>query len=228
MIRLTKTGVIAHLEDVERLRSEFQEKSCVQLRNLLDESLLTFLLDGIEHGAWEAEERKGFDSRHVLLSGPAIKCLQFVTNWPRFLDVVHEITGCGPFTWFGGVVYRMAPAAGHYDAWHTDDTDGRLVALSLNLSSRGYQGGVLQMRERGSEQLLVEIANTGPGDALLFRISKNLLHQVTEVTGVEAKTAFAGWFNATAPSFADRLPRRRPSIGIPSAKPQGHHASPDA
>ena len=116
----------------------------------------------------------------------------------------------------------MSPDAGHYDAWHTDNADGRLAVLSINLSPRGYQGGLLQMRERGSEQVITEIANTGIGDALLFRISENLLHRVTGVEGAEPKTAFAGWFSATAPSFADRL-RGLESRTVGAAQANGMH-----
>src|SRR5207237_8656272 len=109
--------------------------------------------------------------------------------------------------------YRMTPNSSHHDAWHTDNTDGRLVAMSLNLSPQVYEGGVFQMRERESEQFLVEFANCGLGDAILFPISENLVHRVTEVQGNEPKTAFSGWFNATAPSFQARLENSKRSKG---------------
>jgi hypothetical protein len=44
--------------------------------------------------------------------------------------------------------------------------------------------------------MLAEIANTGWGDAMLFRTSKQLQHRVTDVVGNEPKTAFAGWFKS--------------------------------
>jgi hypothetical protein len=40
------------------------------------------------------------------------------------------------------------------------------------------------------------VANTGPGDALLFRIARHLTHRVTPVDGTADKTAFAGWFRS--------------------------------
>ena len=205
LIQIGKAGVTAHRADIERLRDEFSQTSCVQLRDLVEAPLLSFVLASIEKGTWESQERHGFDSNCVLAPGPAVELLHFIMNWPGFLRVAHEITGCGPFTWFGGLVYRLLPEAGHYDSWHSDNTDGRLVAFSLNLSPRGYSGGLLQLRDRNSDTLLVDIANTGLGDALMFRISPNLLHQVTRVEGTEPKTAFAGWFTATDPTFANRL-----------------------
>lgn len=45
-----------------------------------------------------------------------------------------------------------------------------------------------------TRELLQEVRNTGFGDALLFRISENLVHRVQGVTGEHPKIAFAGWF----------------------------------
>jgi hypothetical protein len=95
--------------------------------------------------------------------------------------------------------------AGHTDDWHDDTSDGRLLAMSINLSPRGYQGGVFQMRESKSHWTLMEIANTGLGDALLFRVSSDLQHRVTEVQTGEPRTAFAGWFHSTKESMRERL-----------------------
>jgi len=38
------------------------------------------------------------------------------------------------------------------------------------------------------------IANTGPGDAIVFRIDGALEHMVTPVSGAVSKIAWAGWF----------------------------------
>jgi hypothetical protein len=98
----------------------------------------------------------------------------------------------------------MKADAGHTDKWHDDTIEGRLIAMSLNLSPRGFEGGLFQMREAKSNRMLLEIANTEPGDALLFRLSNNLQHRVTDVQPGEPKTAYAGWFN-TQKSMKERL-----------------------
>ena len=56
------------------------------------------------------------------------------------------------------------------------------------------------MRERDTRRVIFELANTGPGDAVLFRISEKLEHMVTAVEGDEPRTVFAGWFSRT-PGF---------------------------
>jgi len=56
---------------------------------------------------------------------------------------------------------------------------------------------LLQIREARSKRILHEIANTGPGDAVLFRVDPGLEHRITPVTGSISKTALAGWFVST-------------------------------
>ena len=200
MIQLRKSEVVADRQDIERFKIEFQQKQCVLLPKLLEPRLLDFLLDRLERGLWRNKIHGGIGVELILEDAPARGLLHFVANAPAFLRIVKEITACGPLTQFGGRVYRFLPNAGHYDSWHNDDGNGRLVAMSLNLSPRGYDGGVFQLRDWSSKRILVEIANTGWGDATLFRISAKLDHRVTEVTGEKSKTAFAGWFNSGGPN----------------------------
>jgi hypothetical protein len=46
--------------------------------------------------------------------------------------------------------------------------------MSVNLSPLPYAGGVFQMRERESVCSIVEFANIGWDDAILFRVSGRL------------------------------------------------------
>jgi len=93
----------------------------------------------------------------------------------------------------------MDDEGGNHESWHGDDDadaalNNRMVTLSVNLSSGTYDGGVLELRRRGSDRLLHRVANTGPGDAILFRIDDALEHRVTDVAGAVPKMAWAGWF----------------------------------
>jgi hypothetical protein len=200
MIQLRKSSLVADPQDIERCKIEFREKHCVLLPKLLEPPLLDFLLERLEQGLWQDRVHDHIGNEVVLEDPSARGLLHFVANAPAFLNIVQEITGCGPLTQFGGRIYRFVPNSGHYDSWHNDNGNGRLVAMSVNLSLRGYQGGIFQLREWSSKRMLAEIANTGWGDATLFRISGELEHQVTEVTGEEPKTAFAGWFKSEDPN----------------------------
>ena len=211
-IQVSRAGVIADADEVDRRRAEFNEKGCVVLPRLFEPGFLSYVTDRVKQGQWGKLERDGFDSLDVL-GGAAVDLVHFVGNWPGFLQLAHGITGRGPFNWFEGWIYRMVPNAGHHDEWHSDLEEGRVVAMSVNLSHEGYEGGLFQLRKRGTTQMIAEVANTGPGDALFFRISDNLLHRVTEVDGVMPKTAFAGWFHATGPTWVERLRALPPGTG---------------
>ena len=83
-----------------------------------------------------------------------------------------------------------------------------MVAMTVNLSTDGYAGGFLEMRERSSKKIFAELANTGPGDAILFELAPELQHRVTPVEGSYPKTALAGWFKES-PEFLSALEKGR-------------------
>lgn len=205
---LTRGGVVTDAGGVERLRGDFDRHGWVRLPGLLDPPLLAFVLDELDRAEWAALA-KDFFSEQVVQGGAALRLLVFLTNSPRLLDVVHAVTACGPFSWFDGRIYRMAAGGEHYDDWHDDFVEGRRVALSLNLNRRPYGGGHLYLRRTDGSVPDFEIRNTMPGDAILFRLSKDVLHRVDPVRGPDPKTAFAGWFNDREPDLLTRLRRMR-------------------
>ena len=74
----------------------------------------------------------------------------------------------------------------------------------MNLSDGVFQGGRFQLTHAGHDEVETEIANTGPGDAILFRIHGDLRHRVSAVEGPVPRVAFAGWFQST-PDFLSVL-----------------------
>jgi 2OG-Fe(II) oxygenase superfamily len=201
MIQLTRSGLAASRDVIPALYAEFQATHCIRLRELLHPDLLSFLAERLTAGTWSERVHGEIAVEDVLDDIPARSLLHFLVNNRGFRCLVQEITGCGPLTTFGGRVYRLTPNSGHYDSWHDDTQGDRLVGMSVNLSLSSYSGGLFQLRERASGRMLAEIANTGLGDAILFRISKKLEHCVSEVEGDVPKTAFAGWFQGSEKDF---------------------------
>ena len=101
----------------------------------------------------------------------------------------------------------MEPRPEHFDTWHGDMDGNRMVALSVNLG-QPYQGGMLEIREKRSNRVLHQVANTGAGDAILFELGEQLEHRVSAVTGTAAKMALAGWFQRT-PSALEAFKKER-------------------
>lgn len=210
MIQLQKSGVVVDPDDIGRLKSAFERDDCVLLPKLLEPELLKFILPRLEQQPWITRIEKGIATEDVLDDELALSLLHFVANTPGFLGAVRDISGCPDVILFRGRLYRFIPNSIHHDSWHDDvggNTDRRLIGMSINLGSREYAGGVFQLREHHSKRIIFEIANTGWGDATLFRISSCLDHQVTAVMGNEPRISFAGWFRADAEDFFTSLRR---------------------
>jgi hypothetical protein len=109
------------------------------------------------------------------------------------VQAIRAITGAA-VNGFVGAVYRLVPGAGHRDSWHDDADGNRRVGLTLNLSPAPFEGGELQLRAAGADEALWTVANTGPGDGLLFPIDALYEHCIRPMTGQAEKTALAGWF----------------------------------
>lgn len=139
--------------------------------------------------------------------------LVLLANDSRLLTFVRSITACAPIGCFDGRVYRMR-GVGHFGRWHSDTGVDRLIGMSVNLSETAYEGGRFELRSADSDHVVWQITNTGPGDAVMFRISDDLVHRVTAVRGDNPRTAFAGWFQSR-PDFLSLLKsntaRRGPS-----------------
>jgi 2OG-Fe(II) oxygenase superfamily len=197
LLQLRRRGLaVANPSDLQRARAEFDARHCVLLPNLLETGLARAVLDALDRGTFAGYTHEGIGKELCAQPGTATGVLELLANDPEFFAAVRTMTGCGPIGLFHGRVYRMVPGGGHYDSWHSDEGLDRLVAMSVNLSPTPYEGGVLQIRENKSSRILNEVANTGFGDAILFRIGPTLTHRVTTVEGSLPKTAYAGWFRS--------------------------------
>jgi hypothetical protein len=184
-------------EETARLAAEFEDRHAVRLPGLLEPRLLEILQARMDrHDAWTAHTHHlaGGDSTELAFADTAtLGLLSALFNDPWVFRAVRAITDCDPIAAFQGRIYRMDPGA-HRDVWHTDANGNYMIALSLNLTRGPFEGGELHLRERGRGRVHAEVANTGPGDAILFRIDGALEHVVRPVTGRTPKIAWAGWF----------------------------------
>lgn len=199
---------------LERRRLEFERQHCVLLPQLLEPALLQFLQRELANAEFYETVHRDTTPPAVDLCmkhnrAAALLCL--LMNDPVLFDLVERITGCERIGYFEGSVYRMVPGGRQYDSWHDDVVDGRMVAMSVNLSPDVFQGGALQIRERESRRIVHEVANTGFGDGILFRLDSNLQHCVRNLEGAVARTAYAGWFKSQ-PRFISILHGINPEV----------------
>jgi hypothetical protein len=185
--------------EMAKLREQFDRQHAVVLPRLFGPGLLAEVQTALESAPFAARDYDGLAGELALEeSVPLVARLLFVMNDPALFRAIEAITGIESLVRFDGRIYRRTARPDHYDNWHTDIHDNRRVTMSVNLSESPYEGGVLHLRRRGTERTLVELHNTGPGDAILFRIAPEYEHRVTSIdSGV--KTALAGWFGDAPP-----------------------------
>lgn len=188
------------------MRIDFDKKHCIKLPGFMEAELL----QTIQHEVNLSEFDRNSNAIAVELrmeNNSVLRLLQTVVNNEKLFDLIEQITGYKQICYFAGRVYRIFTGAGHYDSWHDDAVKPRVLAMSINLSTDIYSGGLLQIRDSKSKKILSETANTGFGDAIIFRISDDLEHRLTDVEGKVPKTAFAGWFG-TQPNWSSFFKRR--------------------
>ena len=207
MIRLTRSGVEFRGSDgeLESLRAEFERADLIHLPGFLEPSLLRLVQDRLDASPFRRIDRS-IGTELQPTDPTAMFTLGLLLNSARVFDLVRRATGCARIASFTGRIYRRLPGPEYRHEWHDDITGGgRLLALSINLSREAYEGGRLELRDAASRHVLCEAANTGAGDAILFRIDPRLQHRIARVEGESAKTAMAGWFKSK-PDENARLP----------------------
>jgi len=196
IVQVTHAGVnIGSQTELDAAGALFERCHCVLLPRFVEARLFRTLQRDIEHAAFQPSADT-FYTYHFLEETALQNRLLFVLNTPRLFRALEAITACPHLGSFQGSVYRLMPGSRHRLEWHNDVGDDRVLALSVNFSTGIYAGGLLQIREAGSEQILHEAANTTPGDALVFRVAPHLQHRVTGLEGCVPKTALAGWFRS--------------------------------
>jgi len=213
MIQLIRSGTIISGSpgDVERLQSQFEKEHWIKFPRLLDRKLLNFIQPIIHQAVFYPTASQGIGAELSMSQNEALSLLYLLTNDPRLFQIVERITDCGRIGCFTGRVYCMRPCPEHYDSWHSDMVQDRILALSINLSREVYSGGVLQIRDRTSQEILSEVVNVGFGDAIVFRLSHALQHRITNVEGKVSKTAFSGWFRSQ-PDFRSLFKQEAHSV----------------
>jgi len=208
MLRIARAATIGELDEQEcvPLREQFAARHWIKLRGVLEPSLLADIQARVARAEFVERVHTAVTPPSVdlaMVPNAAAALLELAFNDAAVFRAIEAITGSPRITRFGGFIYRLTPRQTHQHHWHNDVLESRLAGMSVNLGPGTYEGGLLEFRDRQSEDVLDRVANTTPGDALIFRIDPALQHRATPVTG-GIKTAFAGWYCGDQP-YIDRL-----------------------
>ena len=203
LVQLAQAGLVLapSPQAVAEMRERFAREKHLFLPRFFSPALLERLRSELARARFAERVDEGIGEELCMETNLAAHMMAFLMNLPATLEWARQVSGHAGIRSFVGRVYTMQPVELQQLGWHDDTGGDRLVSITVNLG-QPYQGGALQMRLKQSEQLLWELHNTGPGDAILFAIDRSLQHRVARVTGEVDKTAFAGWFTSVADEFS--------------------------
>jgi hypothetical protein len=209
--RVTRLGLeVGSDSAVEEARARFAADCSLHIKGFLAPDLVADLQRRLASASFvrrvHDQVEEGEAPVDMVMADDGLKGrIHFLLNDPALFAFVRRLTGCDAIGCFIATVFRMMASQGQFDSWHSDVDGNRLIALSVNLSERAFEGGVLQIMEKAERRILARIANTGIGDAVLFWISPRLLHKVTDVVGDVPRVVLAGWFERE-PQYAKLFP----------------------
>lgn len=176
------------------LRRSFDARHAVRLPGFLDADLVSEAHRAIRQAIFHDHDDGGIARERRMSDDALLALMRLIMNDSRLFELIRRISGCGPITYLDGRVYAFQSGSDHHDSWHSDASGDRQVGISINLSDGEFEGGIFELRHAASDAVEWSSANAVPGDAILFRISEDLCHRVTAVTGPVPRVVYAGWF----------------------------------
>ncbi len=201
MVQVSPSSILFHRrpKELAKFQRAFRRFACTRIPRFFNPAVLR----NIQARLSEKEFYNRFDSgiayESCMKKNDLFGFLHFLLNDEILFRFVEHLTGCGTIRCFLGRLYRMVPGESHYDTWHNDMDGKRMIGLSINLGSSSFRGGYLEIRDEIRKKIKRRIANTTPGDAVLFQVSDDLKHRVTPVRGRHPRIAFVGWFQHSPP-----------------------------
>jgi hypothetical protein len=180
--------------ELDGLQTAFAAKHCVKLPRFIEPGILSRFQARLAAAPFVDRVRPDIGTDMGLADDTLLGTLLVFINDAAVFETIQAITGCDAIGSYLGNVYRLQPNSRQHYGWHDDIHGTRMLAMSVNLGTERYEGGVLQVRDAATTRVLAEMSGTEPGDALLLRIAADLEHRVTPVTGAHPRTALAGWF----------------------------------
>lgn len=200
MVQIRRNGISFPYEDeIQRLKTEFTETSCVFMPGFIEPSIVNHLLKRFETTKFVPKSEISGDyefgkTLFVPQDEPIIFTFHLLLNNPKLFTLIQQLTDCETIGNFTGRMHRSVPDEKHLIEWHDDNSNHRLIGMTIELSHEKYTGGKFQLRETKTTKIIREISNINAGDAFIFRISPELQHRLTVLEKGGNRTVGVGWF----------------------------------
>ncbi len=141
----------------------------------------------VDDGVHMVFKELGLENKHT-------KLMYLLMQDQILIQNLAERTGLSELKSCASRIYKFIPDGSNTFDWHNDLCHGRTLGFSVNLTQEKFEGGKFMIRKKHDHNVHAEYHNTGYGDAILFKISNDLEHCVSPLTGSVPRLAYAGWF----------------------------------
>lgn len=205
MLQISDNQITVPTDDqIMAMRNSFRDGYHAVLPGIIEAGFLTSIVALFSDDDFTERLTPNIGCVQTLANRKFEQGMHFLLNQEPIKEAISRIIKQPVQLWVGNTVRRI-PGRNHFSNWHSDMTAPvrlgeqnyrRAAPLSLNLSPRRFEGGNLEIRKLKGESLLADIPNKGFGDAILFRIARELEHRVADVQGQVPRTVHVGWFHS--------------------------------
>jgi len=194
------TGTFIDEALIQHYREEFASTNCILVPGFLSGNVLESILKKLNlapfQTKFEMNEMNKFGKvLFVPVNAPVVFTFQLLLNNPDLFSMLQDIAQCDHIGNFTGRIHRSEEGGDHAIGWHSDNSDNRLLAITLCLGTDDYTGGKFQIRKTGDEHIIKEFGQLNAGDAIIFKISPDLEHRLTTLENGR-RTVGVGWFRS--------------------------------
>jgi 2OG-Fe(II) oxygenase superfamily len=181
--------------DAQAVRLHFDEIPALILENVFAPPLLERLMARCAATEFAEDDVPDIGTREVEAPQRVGRAISLLLGQPVLLRWLEQATGISPLR---AVMGRLVQTrANNRDAlvWHDDmGDDKRRIAVVINLSAAGFDGGLFEIRHVGQQQPLLSFQHQGAGTMMLFAVRPDLEHRVTEISSGGPRRVYTGWF----------------------------------
>ena len=198
MLQIALKGVLLDTDTdvVDTLQRQFIEHHALVFHQALEPTLMARLQSLLIRGHFEIRQVPEVGDQEI--ESPAIvgRALGFTLGHRALIAWINLITGSTVSRHLPGGLTRLHAGNNHRLDWHDDylDSPVRQLALTINLSSKAYEGGDFELRCKGKQEIVFSHHYAEPGSLLLFRVDQRFEHRVTAVESGGPRLIYAGWF----------------------------------
>ncbi|MEO9131885.1 MAG: 2OG-Fe(II) oxygenase [Sphingomonas sp.] len=183
----------------ESLAGGFARYRAIACADAIEPRLLSSLMRLCREGDFKSDEVKGLGHREVESPQRAGRVINLALKRTALISWLEGVAGCGPLGNVEGRVVRAV--ANNHDqlVWHDDlDDPRRRLGITINLSEQRYEGGLFELRDKVTHDVLTTHLHLEPGTALVFDVAPDIEHRVLPVTAGGPRCVYTGWVFKTS------------------------------